>query len=73
MKRAFAVGIAGGAAFSAWSVATPQVYLAANYADLLGLQVFSWTIAVAAQVVVAGTAGWYLRRVHWLRGWSTRA
>ena len=39
------------------------MYLATNYADLLGLQVFSWTIAVATQVVVAGTAGWYMRRV----------
>ncbi|HYN08068.1 MAG TPA: hypothetical protein VES67_11810 [Vicinamibacterales bacterium] len=52
---------------------SPEVYLATNYADLLQLQVFSWTVSVVGQVVVAGTAGWYLRRVRWLNKGVARA
>ncbi len=45
---------------------SPEVYLTANYSALLRLQVLAWTIAVSGQVLVAGTAGWFLRRVTWL-------
>lgn len=44
--------------------ASPEVYLEANYADLFQLQVFVLSVSVVIQVLAAGTAGWYLRRVR---------
>ncbi|HET9372526.1 MAG TPA: hypothetical protein VFO19_19825 [Vicinamibacterales bacterium] len=41
---------------------SPAPYLSTNYADLLGLQVFSWAITVLALLVVTGTAGLWLGR-----------
>ena len=46
--------------------ASPALYLTTNYADLLGLQLFSWAITVSGLLVITGTAGLWLGR-HWSR------
>lgn len=43
---------------------SPQRYLAANYTELLRLQIFSWGIAVIVLPLITGTAGLYLGRLH---------
>jgi hypothetical protein len=45
---------------------SPALYLSTNYADLLGLQLFSWAITVTGLLVVTGTAGLWLGR-RWPR------
>jgi hypothetical protein len=41
---------------------SPALYLSANYADLLGIQLFSWAITVSVLVVITATAGLWLGR-----------
>jgi hypothetical protein len=41
---------------------SPALYLSTNYADLLGLQLFSWTVTVSGLLVITGTAGLWLGR-----------
>ena len=44
---------------------SPQLYLSTHYAGLLGLQLFSWSIAVIGLLLITGTAGLYLGRYWW--------
>ena len=44
---------------------SPQLYLSINYTGLLGLQLFSWGIAVIGLLLITGTAGLYLGRYWW--------
>lgn len=46
---------------------SPAEYLAANYWDLLWLQVFSWAVGGVIVIGVASVAGWLLRGVRPLR------
>ena len=41
---------------------SPALYLSTNYADLLGLQLFSWAITISGLLVITGTAGLWLGR-----------
>lgn len=41
---------------------SPALYLSTHYADLLGLQLFSWAITVSGLLVATGTAGLWLGR-----------
>ena len=45
---------------------SPALYLSTNYADLLGLQLFSWAITGSGLLAITGTAGLWLGR-HWSR------
>ena len=36
---------------------SPELYLSTHYAELLGLQLFSWSITVVGLLVITGTAG----------------
>jgi hypothetical protein len=41
---------------------SPALYLSTNYADLLGLQLFSWAVTVSGLLVITGMAGLWLGR-----------
>ena len=41
---------------------SPALYLSTNYADLLGLQLYSWAVTVSGLLVITGTAGLWLGR-----------
>ena len=47
---------------------SPQQYLATHYSELLGLQVFSWGIAVIGLVLICGAAGTVAGRRHSTNG-----
>ena len=53
--------------YSHHGFASPAQYLAANYWDLLQLQVFSWAIGGAIVIGVASVAGWLFRGTQPLR------
>jgi hypothetical protein len=44
---------------------SPARYLSTNYADPLGLQLFSWAITVIGLLVITGTAGPWSGRYWW--------
>ena len=43
---------------------SPELYLSAHYAELLGLQVFSWSITTVGLGVITGTIGLWVGR-YW--------
>ena len=43
---------------------SPELYLSTHYAELLGLQVFSWSITTVGVVVITGTTGLWVGR-YW--------
>jgi hypothetical protein len=43
---------------------SPERYLSTNYAELLRLQLFSWSVTVIGLLAVTGTAGLYVGR-YW--------
>ena len=53
--------------YSYHGYSSPENYLTDHYGELLGLQIFSWTIGGVFVVAVASIGGWLLHRVKRLR------